>query len=139
MTPRVGMGFDIHPFSADQDRPLVLGGVTLDGPGLVGHSDADAVAHAIADALLGAAGLGDIGTHFPDDDPAYAGVDSMDLLDRVVLTLSSHWEVGNVDVTVADKSTTVSIHGFELDSMFAKVKLAGRPTVTFPSAKRGPQ
>ena len=100
MTPRVGLGFDIHPFSADQDRPLVLGGVTLDGPGLVGHSDADAVAHAIADALLGAAGLGDIGTHFPDDDPAYAGVDSMDLLDRVVLTLSSHWEVGNVDVTV---------------------------------------
>jgi 2-C-methyl-D-erythritol 2,4-cyclodiphosphate synthase len=100
VTPRVGLGFDIHPFSADQDRPLVLGGVTLDGPGLVGHSDADAVAHAIADALLGAAGLGDIGTHFPDDDPAYAGVDSMDLLDRVVLTLSSHWEVGNVDVTV---------------------------------------
>ena len=99
MTPRVGLGFDIHPFSADQDRPLVLGGVTLDGPGLVGHSDADAVTHAIADALLGA-GLGDIGTHFPDDDPAYAGVDSMDLLDRVVLTLSSHWEVGNVDVTV---------------------------------------
>jgi 2-C-methyl-D-erythritol 2,4-cyclodiphosphate synthase len=94
------MGFDIHPFSADQDRPLVLGGVTVEGPGLVGHSDADAVTHAIADALLGAAGLGDIGTHFPDDDPAYAGVDSMDLLGRVVLSLSSQWEIGNVDVTV---------------------------------------
>src|ERR1700678_1891100 len=100
MIPRVGFGFDIHPFSGDADRPLVLGGVTVDGPGLAGHSDADAVAHAIADALLGAAGLGDIGTHFPDDDPAYAGADSMDLLGRVVLTLPGHWEIGNVDVTV---------------------------------------
>ena len=68
------------------DGRLVLGGVTLEGPGLAGHSDADAVAHAVADALLGAAGLGDIGTHFPDDDPAYAGVDSMELLGRVVVT-----------------------------------------------------
>jgi 2-C-methyl-D-erythritol 2,4-cyclodiphosphate synthase len=100
MIPRVGLGFDIHPFSEDAGRPLVLGGVTVDGPGLVGHSDADAVAHAIADALLGAAGLGDIGTHFPDDDPAYAGIDSMELLGRVVLTVSTHWEIGNVDVTV---------------------------------------
>lgn len=100
MNPRIGMGFDIHPFSDDPDRRLVLGGVVLDGPGLAGHSDADAVAHAAADALLGAAGLGDIGTHFPDDDPAYEGVDSLDLLGRVVLTVSGHFEIGNIDVTV---------------------------------------
>jgi 2-C-methyl-D-erythritol 2,4-cyclodiphosphate synthase len=78
----------------------VLGGVTLDGPGLAGHSDADVVAHAAADALLGAAGLGDIGTHFPDTDPAYEGVDSMDLLGRVVLTVNGHYEIGNIDVSV---------------------------------------
>jgi 2-C-methyl-D-erythritol 2,4-cyclodiphosphate synthase len=98
--PRVGLGFDVHPFSVDADRTLVLGGVTIEGPGLAGHSDADAVAHAIADALLGAAGLGDIGTHFPDDDPAYAGANSIDLLSRVVLSVTSQHQIGNVDVTV---------------------------------------
>jgi 2-C-methyl-D-erythritol 2,4-cyclodiphosphate synthase len=98
--PRVGLGFDVHPFTADEDRPLILGGVTIEGPGLAGHSDADAVAHAIADALLGAAGLGDIGTHFPDNDPAYAGANSIDLLGRVVLSVTGHHQIGNVDVTV---------------------------------------
>ena len=69
-TVRVGQGFDVHRFSDDPARRLVLGGVDFDGePGLVGHSDADVVAHAVADALLGAAGLGDIGEHFPDTDP----------------------------------------------------------------------
>ncbi len=100
MNPRVGLGFDIHPFSSDPERRLVLGGVTLDGPGLAGHSDADVVAHAAADALLGAAGLGDLGTHFPDTDPAYEGVDSMELLGRVVLTVTGHYEIGNIDVSV---------------------------------------
>jgi 2-C-methyl-D-erythritol 2,4-cyclodiphosphate synthase len=98
--PRVGLGFDVHPFSPDEDRPLILGGITVSGPGLSGHSDADAVAHAITDALLGAAGLGDIGTHFPDTDPAFAGANSIDLLSRVVLTVTSHHQIGNVDVTV---------------------------------------
>jgi 2-C-methyl-D-erythritol 2,4-cyclodiphosphate synthase len=100
MTPRVGLGFDVHPFSADPGRRLILGGVTIDGPGLAGHSDADVVAHAAADALLGAAGLGDIGTHFPDTDPAYENVDSLELLGRVVLTVSGHYEIGNIDVSV---------------------------------------
>jgi 2-C-methyl-D-erythritol 2,4-cyclodiphosphate synthase len=100
MNPRVGLGFDIHPFSDDPGRRLVLGGVTLDGPGLAGHSDADVVAHAAADALLGAAGLGDIGTHFPDTDPAFEGVDSLELLGRVVLTVTGHYEIGNIDVSV---------------------------------------
>ena len=100
MIPRVGLGFDVHPFTADADRPLILGGIAIEGPGLAGHSDADAVAHAIADALLGADGLGDIGTHFPDDDPAYAGANSIDLLSRVVLSVASQHQIGNVDVTV---------------------------------------
>ena len=71
---RVGLGFDVHPFSDDPGRALVLGGVVLDGErGLAGHSDADVVAHAVADALLGAAGLGDIGAHFPDTDSRWQG------------------------------------------------------------------
>ncbi len=78
---RVGQGFDVHPFTDDAARPLVLGGVTFPGErGLAGHSDADVIAHAVTDALLGAAGLGDIGEHFPDTDPALAGADSLDLL-----------------------------------------------------------
>src|SRR5256885_14555931 len=90
MAVRVGMGFDVHAFSDDPGRPLVLGGVELQGErGLAGHSDADVVAHAVADALLGAAGLGDLGDHFPDTDPAWAGADSMTLLARVVEKVAS--------------------------------------------------
>jgi 2-C-methyl-D-erythritol 2,4-cyclodiphosphate synthase len=121
VTPRVGLGFDVHPFSAEEGRPLVLGGVTVAGPGLAGHSDADAVAHAIADALLGAAGLGDLGTYFPDDDPAYAGVDSMDLLGRVVLTVSTHYEIGNVDVTVIIEAPKLAPHREAMQTRLAAV------------------
>ncbi len=81
---RIGQGFDVHPFSRDEGRPLVLGGVLVEGRGLSGHSDADVVAHALADAVLGAAALGDIGTHFPDTDPAFAGADSIALLAQAV-------------------------------------------------------
>jgi len=99
---RVGQGFDIHRFSDDPSRRLVLGGVEFPGePGLIGHSDADAVAHAVTDALLGAAGLGDIGQHFPDTDPALAGADSIELLRRAVADVrAAGWEPGNVDCTV---------------------------------------
>ena len=76
MSGRVGMGFDIHPVSDDPDRPMVLGGLQFDGPGLVGHSDSDVIAHACTDALLGAAGLGDIGSHFPPSDPQWRGAAS---------------------------------------------------------------
>lgn len=100
MIPRIGQGFDVHPFSPDRRRRLVLAGITVPGPGLAGHSDADVVAHAAADALLGAAGLADIGSHFPDTDPAYAEADSMDLLARVVLTVSSEYRIGNIDTTL---------------------------------------
>jgi 2-C-methyl-D-erythritol 2,4-cyclodiphosphate synthase len=99
LTARVGLGFDVHPF-ADDGRPLVLAGVALDGPGLSGHSDADVVAHAVADALLGAAGLGDLGTHFPDTDPEFAGIDSLQLLGSVVGKVREGYEIGNVDATV---------------------------------------
>jgi 2-C-methyl-D-erythritol 2,4-cyclodiphosphate synthase len=101
LTVRVGQGFDVHPFSDDPSRALVLGGVTFDGVGLAGHSDADAVAHAVTDALLGAAGLGDIGQHFPDTDPALAGADSLELLRRAVTDVrAAGWTPGNVDCTV---------------------------------------
>ncbi len=82
---RIGQGFDVHPFAAEA-RPLVLGGVVVSGSGgLAGHSDADVVAHALADAVLGAAGLGDLGTRFPASEPRWAGADSIHLLDEVVL------------------------------------------------------
>ena len=84
MTSRVGLGVDVHPVTDDPARPLVLGGVRFDdAPGLAGHSDADVVSHAAADALLGAAGLGDLGSLFPDSDPALAGADSLRLLTEV--------------------------------------------------------
>jgi 2-C-methyl-D-erythritol 2,4-cyclodiphosphate synthase len=102
MTVRVGQGFDVHAFSEAPDRVLVLGGVVFDGePGLVGHSDADVVAHACADALLGAAGLGDIGQHFPDTDPTWAGADSIGLLTEVAGRVrDAGFEPGNVDCAV---------------------------------------
>jgi 2-C-methyl-D-erythritol 2,4-cyclodiphosphate synthase len=99
---RVGQGFDVHPFSDDPARPLVLGGVRFPGErGLAGHSDADVIAHAVTDAVLGAAGLGDIGQHFPDTDAAFAGADSIDLLCRAVADVrAAGWEPQNVDCTV---------------------------------------
>ncbi len=102
MTSRVGLGVDVHPVSGDPARPLVLGGVRFDGgPGLAGHSDADVVAHAAADALLGAAGLGDLGSLFPDTDPAFAGADSLVLLTEVAARVrAAGWEPENVDCAV---------------------------------------
>jgi 2-C-methyl-D-erythritol 2,4-cyclodiphosphate synthase len=99
---RVGQGFDIHAFSDDPARPLVLGGVTFDGePGLNGHSDADVIAHACADALLGAAGLGDIGQHFPDSDERWRGADSLALLVEVARRVrGAGYQPGNVDAAV---------------------------------------
>lgn len=99
---RIGQGYDVHPFSDDASRPLVLGGVVFDGEqGLAGHSDADVIAHAVTDALLGASGLGDIGQHFPDTDPAFAGADSLLLLRTAVADLrSAGWAPANVDCTV---------------------------------------
>jgi 2-C-methyl-D-erythritol 2,4-cyclodiphosphate synthase len=103
---RVGQGFDVHAFSDDPSRPLVLGGVTFPGArGLVGHSDSDVVAHAAADALLGAAGLGDIGELFPDTDPRWAGADSIALLAEVSARVRrAGWAPANVDCSVVCES-----------------------------------
>jgi 2-C-methyl-D-erythritol 2,4-cyclodiphosphate synthase len=109
---RVGQGFDVHPWSDEAGRPLVLGGVVLPGErGLAGHSDADVVAHAVADALLGAAGLGDIGTHFPDTDSRWRGADSLTLLGHVVgLVQAEGWSIGNVDSTVVLEAPKLAPH-----------------------------
>ena len=97
---RTGIGYDCHRFAAG--RRLVLGGVELRSErGLEGHSDADVLTHAIIDALLGAAALGDIGQHFPDSDPAYHDINSIELLQKVAAMLAARgWAVGNVDATV---------------------------------------
>ncbi len=119
---RVGQGFDIHPFSDDPDRRMVLGGVSFDGPGLVGHSDADAVAHAVIDALLGAAGLGDIGQRYPDTDPAQAGADSMALLaDTVAAIRGDGWEVANVDCTVVLEAPRLAPRRDEMSDALTEV------------------
>jgi len=99
---RIGNGFDVHRFSDDVDRPLVLGGVIFDGErGLHGHSDADVIAHAVAEALLGAAGLDDLGTRFPDTDDRWRGADSMELLAAVVASVNeAGWTPVNVDCSV---------------------------------------
>ena len=99
---RTGIGYDVHKFSADPTRPLYLGGVRFDGsPGLEGHSDADVVIHAAVDAMLGAAALGDIGTHFPDTDPAWKDADSMDLLAQARVVVEGRgWRVTQADVTI---------------------------------------
>jgi|SRR5437588_9679734 len=112
MAARVGMGFDVHAFSDDAGRRLVLGGVELPGErGLAGHSDADVVTHAVADALLGAAGLGDLGDHFPDTDPVWAGADSLQLLSRVVEKVAaSEWRPANVDCTVVLEAPRLAPH-----------------------------
>ena len=119
---RVGQGFDIHPFSDDPGRRLVLGGVVFDGQGLTGHSDADVVAHAVTDALLGAAGLGDIGQRYPDTDPAHAGADSMGLLaDSVAAILADGWEVANVDCTVVLEAPRLASRRTEMQEALAVV------------------
>lgn len=124
---RIGQGLDIHPFSDDPDRPCVLGGVTIPGgPGLAGHSDADAVAHAIADALLGAAGLRDIGRHAPDTDPRFSGIDSLVLLADIVATVARAGFVAvNVDVTVVAERPRLAPH---VDEMVARLSaVVGAP------------
>jgi 2-C-methyl-D-erythritol 2,4-cyclodiphosphate synthase len=99
---RIGQGVDVHAFSDDTTRPLVLCGIEVAGaPGLDGHSDADAGLHAVADALLGAAGLGDLGSRFGVDRPETAGADSATLLTEVLADVAAAgWEVGNLDVTL---------------------------------------
>jgi 2-C-methyl-D-erythritol 2,4-cyclodiphosphate synthase/2-C-methyl-D-erythritol 4-phosphate cytidylyltransferase len=107
---RAGIGYDAHRFS--EDRPLVLAGMRLrDDRGLLGHSDADVVCHAVCDALLGAMGAGDIGQHFPDTDPTYAGISSLSLLARVGrLVREAGWEIENIDAVVVAQEPRIAPH-----------------------------
>ena len=107
---RIGYGYDVHRLVPG--RALVLGGVTVPfEKGLLGHSDADVLTHAVMDALLGAAALGDIGKHFPDRDPAYAGADSIALLRHVAaLVRESGWQLGNLDATVLAQAPKLAPH-----------------------------
>ena len=111
---RIGHGYDVHCLVPN--RALILGGVKLDYPlGLDGHSDADVLTHAVMDALLGAAALGDIGRHFPDNDPEYEGADSLVLLTRVGKLLEEHgFRVGNIDATVIAQAPKLAPHIAEM-------------------------
>jgi len=107
---RIGQGFDVHALAVG--RKLIIGGVDIPYErGLVGHSDADVLLHAICDALIGAAGLGDIGTHFPDSDPRYAGIDSRRLLrDTGVLVRNSRYHIANIDATIIAQAPRMVPH-----------------------------
>ena len=118
MDIRVGQGFDIHRFAdaPEEGRVLVLGGVAFPGERtLVGHSDADVIAHAAADALLGAAGMGDIGQHYPDTDPAWKGADSLAILADVASRLrAAGWRIGNIDCSVVCEAPRIAPHRAEM-------------------------
>ena len=110
MNLRIGNGFDVHAFASG--RPLVIGGVTIPHDrGLEGHSDADVLLHAIADAILGALALGDLGKHFPDTDPKWKNADSRRLLREVAgLAIAQRWRIGNVDTTVVAQVPRLAPH-----------------------------
>jgi 2-C-methyl-D-erythritol 2,4-cyclodiphosphate synthase len=118
MSPRIGVGYDSHRF--EQGRRLVLGGVEIEfAAGLAGHSDADVLTHALIDALLGAAGLGDLGTHFPDSDDRWRDADSIDLLTTVVGELPG--PVLNADATVVCDEPRLEQHKPEMERILSEV------------------
>lgn len=124
MTMRIGHGYDVHRLV--EGRKLILGGVEVPHTlGLLGHSDADVLTHAVMDALLGAAALGDIGRHFPDTDPAYAGADSLKLLDHVVELLEEKgYQVGNVDATILAQKPKLAPYIEKMrDNLAARMKV----------------
>lgn len=107
---RIGFGYDAHRFT--EGRPLIIGGIRIPHDlGLMGHSDADVLTHAIIDALLGALSMGDIGRHFPDDDPAYRGIESTLLLEKVMQWVRTDgYRVGNIDATIVAEEPRLSPH-----------------------------
>ena len=111
---RIGQGFDVHPF--DSERPLILGGVTFEGErGLAGHSDGDALSHAVMDALLGAAALGDIGAHFPSSEEKLRGADSIEMLKQVTkLVRGAGYQIVNVDTTLLAEVPRIAPHVNEM-------------------------
>ena len=127
---RVGIGYDSHRF--EPGRPLVLGGVRIpEHPGLKGHSDGDAVAHALIDALLGAAALGNIGHHFPDSDPRWEGADSMRLLSAAVSLIEErNYQVINADVTIVTESPRIAIWSERMTECIGEVLHVTRSCVS---------
>jgi 2-C-methyl-D-erythritol 2,4-cyclodiphosphate synthase len=123
MRLRVGNGFDVHRFSDDASRSLVLGGVVFDGErALHGHSDADVVAHAVAESLLGASGLGDLGSHFPDTDERWRDADSIELLAEVVrMVLGEGWSIANVDCSVVAERPKLAPRRHEMETALTGV------------------
>jgi 2-C-methyl-D-erythritol 2,4-cyclodiphosphate synthase len=117
---RVGHGYDVHRLVPERD--LILGGVKIPHEtGLLGHSDADVLTHAVMDALLGAAAMGDIGKHFPDTDPTYKGADSLALAERVAhLIREAGWQIGNVDATVIAQAPKLAPHIEEMRIRLAR-------------------
>ncbi len=142
---RIGQGFDVHALV--EGRPLILGGVTIPHPrGLLGHSDADVLLHAITDALLGAAGLGDIGRHFPDSDPQWKGADSRVLLrGAMMLAAAAGWHVGNVDCIIVAEAPKIAPHAAamcaniaaDLGIAVAQVNIKGKTTEKLGFTGRG--
>ena len=115
----MGVGYDTHRFA--EGRRLVLGGVEFEGDGLLGHSDADVCAHAIGDAILGAAGLGDLGRHFPDTDPRWKGVSSLVLLREIAaMAAAAGFRVGNCDVTLAARRPKIAPRAGEMRARLAE-------------------
>lgn len=141
---RVGNGFDVHSHVDDATRKLVLGGVEFpNARSLAGHSDADVVAHAVADALLGAAGMGDIGEHFPDTDPRYKGIDSIKLLAEVAaMVRAGGWSIGNVDCSLVLEEPKIAPAKADMqrnlsDAVGAPVTVKGRRAEKLGAIGRG--
>jgi 2-C-methyl-D-erythritol 4-phosphate cytidylyltransferase/2-C-methyl-D-erythritol 2,4-cyclodiphosphate synthase len=112
---RSGFGYDIHRFSQDPDRPMMVGGVMFDGPGLEGHSDADALLHAVVDSVLGAAGLGDIGVHFPNSDPRWHNKPSIEFVHYAAdLVGRDGWQITNIDATIVAEHPKVMSRAQEI-------------------------
>ncbi len=127
---RVGLGYDSHRF--DSARPLVLAGVSIpDSPGLSGHSDGDAIAHAVIDAVLGAAAAGDVGSHFPPSDDRWKDADSLDLLARAVGVIEERgFRVGNIDVAVICEQPKIEPFSAEMRQNLARVLHVGTDRVS---------
>ena len=145
---RIGHGYDVHKFA--ENRKLILGGVEIENGniGLLGHSDADVLLHAVSDALLGAAALGDIGKHFPDTDPKYKDADSLVLLERVYALLKKNgYKIGNVDATVIAQAPKLAPYisamrvniakALETDMDRINVKATTEEGLGFTGAKQG--
>lgn len=130
MNFRIGFGYDIHRLAVD--RKLVVGGVEIPSPkGLLGHSDADVLIHAICDAFLGATGLRDIGHHFPDNDPRFKDADSKVLLGQVIKLISEKgWQIGNIDCTIALQTPKISSYIEEMRDVLSGIMKTDKGNVS---------